>query len=166
MPFRLLRSGFLLCVVLVPTLYLAFSLTQQRWIKWEMQEKLEKSQLTTLTLRIHSIQWAKKGKEILIDGKLFDVKSIVVENEQATIIGLFDEEETKLVTQINTQVHQHHTSHQLKLSLFSSILFGFGTEHTLDFQVHTWVVQSTYALPPQAPYQSPLLAVLNPPPQG
>ena len=166
MSFRYFRSGFLLSVALLPTLFLAFALIHQHWIKWEMQEKLEKSQLTTLTLRTHSIQWAKKGKEILIDGKLFDVKSIVVENEQATIIGLFDEEETTLVTQINTQVHQHHTSHQLKLSLFSSILFGFGTEHTLDFQVHTWVAQSTYALPPQASYQSPLLAVLNPPPQG
>ena len=166
MPFRLLRSGFLLCVVLVPTLYLAFSLTQQRWIKWEMQEKLEKSQLTTLTLSTHSIQWAKKGKEMLIDGKLFDVKSIAVVNGLATIKGLFDEEETSLSKRIDNLLQQQHSSRQLKTCLICSILIGFPSSDYATSINFFDASSKIFVGHNSSYYSSPFLEFITPPPQS
>ncbi len=61
-----------------------------------MHRRLEEQQLHTVILPDQEVQWAVKGKEIWLDGKLFDVKSITHYQGKTIIHGLFDEEETQL----------------------------------------------------------------------
>jgi len=165
MSLRQLKTAILIGVFLLPTLFLLFTLVQQRWITWEMHERLEKSQLITLTMPTSSIQWVKEGKEIVIQGRLFDVKSISYAYEFAHINGLFDEEETNLVNRINGQLHQQNTGKQLRLSLLCSILLGLSTEQNKGTEKNQVVANFDFSLPRHTLYLSPLLEQVSPPPQ-
>jgi len=91
--------GLLLITSLPGLLFLLFQ-ARQIYVKHEMEEKLEKSSLQLIKLPTASLVWQENGDEALIDGKLFDVKSVHYENEFAILLGLFDEEETKLKKKI------------------------------------------------------------------
>ena len=52
--------------------------------------------LQTIRVEKKDIVWAEAGKEILIDGQLFDIKEIVETSTTITITGIFDKAETCL----------------------------------------------------------------------
>lgn len=165
MSLRQLKTAILIGVFLLPTLFLLFTLVQQRWITWEMHERLEKSQLITLAIPTSSIQWVKEGKELVIQGRLFDVKSISYTKDFAKINGLFDEEETNLVNRISGQLHRQNTGKQLRLSLICSILLGLSSEQKMETETNQVVANFDFSLPRPTLYHSPLLEQVSPPPQ-
>lgn len=72
-----------------------------------MEEQLEQKHLTTLTLPTAQLYWTKAGKELIFDGRYFDVKKIVSQNPSSTVVsGIYDQKETSLQHHIN-QVLNH-----------------------------------------------------------
>lgn len=62
-----------------------------------MKERIEKESLQSIVLDNSEVRWIKEGKEILIEGKLFDIKSSRQQDNNTVIFwGLFDIEETEL----------------------------------------------------------------------
>ena len=59
-------------------------------------EKLEHEMLITFTFSQQQIKWVIPGKELLVNGKLFDVKKYIEKNNCIEITGLFDKEEQAL----------------------------------------------------------------------
>jgi hypothetical protein len=86
-------------------------------IRIVMIEKLEKENIQTLHLPSDKINWYKKNLELIIDGKMFDVKTIQKQGDEYFITGLFDEMETTLNNQLamtHEQGNQHtNNSNQL-----------------------------------------------------
>ena len=74
---------------------------RQHVVREEMEEKLEHEKLLHLQIAVSEINWYKEGKEILINGALFDIKAIEVIDNIAYISGLYDVHEL----QIKNQVH-------------------------------------------------------------
>lgn len=65
-----------------------------------MEERLEKEQLVTLTLK--NLIWHKKDKELLIDGKMFDVHAVKqLADASYLVTGLYDIQEKALFQQLN-----------------------------------------------------------------
>lgn len=96
----ILRSLVLLIIVGLPgILFVGFSL-QKQWHKMEMEEQLEQAALTTIQVPKASFQWYEEGKEILVEGQLFDVEFIQEEGDHYLIKGLFDEAEKKIDSQL------------------------------------------------------------------
>ncbi|HEY0678810.1 MAG TPA: hypothetical protein VGD17_11025 [Chitinophagaceae bacterium] len=81
---------------MLPFVYCIYFQVKQQHIWHEMEEKLEKEQLQTITIPVNSFRWFKKNKEILVAGKMFDVKSITIRNNEYVVTGLYDEQETEL----------------------------------------------------------------------
>lgn len=80
----------------MPLLFvISFAIRQQR-IRHRMKERMEEQMLHIVTLDNNDIHWAKKGKEIWVNGKLFDIKSFEQINGKTIFCGLYDEEETSL----------------------------------------------------------------------
>ncbi len=72
-----------------------------------MKEKLEESITQTITLSKEKLIWVKKGKEIKINGKMFDIKSIETnKNGDYVVSGLYDEQEDKLFASIDKILSQ------------------------------------------------------------
>lgn len=86
----------LAALVLTPFLFAFYFQVQQTIIRKRMEEKLMGQELTVLKLKQADLVWFKKGKEIILEGRLFDVFSITEKGTELLVSGLFDDAETKL----------------------------------------------------------------------
>lgn len=64
--------------------------------KKEASEKLKHNCLQTIRIAKDKIVWAESGKELIIDGELFDVKKILPAGSVLSVSGIFDKKETDL----------------------------------------------------------------------
>ena len=90
-----------------------------------MKERMENQSLHSITLANNEIHWAKKGKEILVNGKMFDVKSITCKNGLTTFYGLYDEEETLLKTVFEKGCKKKMADENMLLGHLFQCLQGF-----------------------------------------
>ena len=104
---KITASSFIL-LGFAPVLFTAFFVLKQRQIRHRMKEQMEIQQLHTILLASDEVVWVKAGKEILLDGKLFDIKLTEQKNGIITFQGLFDEEETYLIAR--QQMNQEEES--------------------------------------------------------
>ena len=65
-------------------------------MQYQAKERMEKHALHTLQIKAKDFRWVKAEKEILVDGKMFDVHSYTAHQNMVTVRGLFDEEETAI----------------------------------------------------------------------
>lgn len=116
--------GMLILVSLPGFLIVHYQVMQLR-IQHHMEEKLEKEHIQIVHIPVNEIQWHKKNKEIIIDGKLFDIKSITLLNGVAECKGLFDEKETSIKEMINQLQQQQEKDNPLNISTakFFSLVF-------------------------------------------
>lgn len=61
-----------------------------------MKEQLEQQSLQTIRIPEKNVSWIQKGKELIVDGKLFDVKSYKNNGVYVEVTGLYDEMELSL----------------------------------------------------------------------
>jgi hypothetical protein len=89
-------SSLFFLIMLLPLFCCMLIKIKQQRLKEEARENLQKLLLKKITLSSGDFQWTEDGKEISINGDLFDVKCYSVENDKFIFIGLFDKEETAL----------------------------------------------------------------------
>lgn len=93
-----ITAFILLLPALTPVLYILIFNIHQFSIRLEMEHELENHALQTITLPANELHWTRNGKEIILDGKMFDVKAVEYNAEgKALVTGLFDHEETLLI---------------------------------------------------------------------
>lgn len=90
----------LLLILAIPLFFSVSVLVKQQIVQSQRNEKFSKEILQTITVSSSDIYWVKPGKEILFNGKLFDVKSYVKKGKSFSLTGFFDKKEDKLVKQI------------------------------------------------------------------
>ncbi len=90
----------LLLLVAIPLFFSAIVLVKQKILHYQRNKKFDKEILQTITVSRENIYWVKPGKEILFDGKLFDVKSFETVGNSISLVGFFDHKEDNLVQQI------------------------------------------------------------------
>ena len=101
---------YISCVILlaafgIPGGYLISLQVKQKIVRHEMLEKLERSHLQRISIATDRIQWYEEDKEIIVDGKMFDIKSSKVVNDSTIFYGLYDHEETSLKQQVESIVN-------------------------------------------------------------
>ena len=117
----------MLLLVAAPMFFILGHLFKRELIYYEMMEKMENASLHSISIPIAEVNWIKKNKEVMIDGKLFDVKSWEIIDNQVKFYGLFDEEETKLEKDFSSAMHpnndQQSPINQLALKFIFNFLF-------------------------------------------
>ena len=119
-----IRTFFLTVIALIPVLFVCCFLIQQQIIRHEMKEKLEQQSLHTITATAKDFHWMEEGKEIMVDGKMFDIHSYSQKNGTYFFTGLFDEEETSLVQQLEKTTDRTHDNKTL-IRFFQLLQSGF-----------------------------------------
>lgn len=145
-------------------LVLLFSL-RQHTIRYRMKEKLESSFLQTITIKNDAIQWAKAGKEIWVNGKMFDIKSKVELDNMTTFKGLYDDEETLLKTNLSESWEKNKTRQTHLLGQLFQILSN------IYFSNSSWIFPACSKGITTYPFYTSQLAyhhtdILTPPPQA
>lgn len=80
-------------------------------------EKIEKQACKKYKVSCRQVKWIKKGKELTIDGKLFDVKEYAQRNDSLELTGLFDKEEDALFEQYKDLVNHKKENKPLQVSV-------------------------------------------------
>ena len=154
-------SLFLLLLVALPLLYVTMLQVSEIINRHQMMERLEEEALQTISIPLHELIWLKKGKEILIGNKRFDVKEIVLKKNMAVVTGLFDDEEEALVKKMNKQ-HSSQQTALLKIwfPVFKSLPREPNTVAPMSWLKNEYQIYCSYKLP------TTLLQVITPPPKA
>lgn len=155
----------LLLIVALPLFFSAGFFVKQKLIQFQMKERLQKASLQTVTLPLSDIKWVKKNKEISIDGKLFDVKSLIISGSNAIITGLYDVDENKLHEVLKNFVqHKNNQSSpmsNLAVKFFSQPITTANSANTVTTNWH-YISQHQYNYSEKIPIP-PFLADILPP---
>ena len=121
-------------VIFMPMLLSVSLLVWQQIIQHQMLEQLEAENLTTIVIKKNSFQWTRAGKEIEVNGKLFDVEEISIKGDSYVVKGLYDEKEASLLQIIkkSQQAPDNNPLHLLVTKMLSSLLF---IEKKIDCQL-------------------------------
>ena len=109
-----------LAIMAAPVFLSVKFIIEQTLIEQEVEEKMNSVVLQSITISNADITWVKAGKEILVAGKYFDVKSYEINNGVATLTGYFDNEETGLLTEL-----KKHTENNGKDNILSKYAFKY-----------------------------------------
>ena len=71
---NIITAFVLLLILAIPLLFSVLVLVKQQIAQSQRNEKFNKEMLHTITVSSADIYWVKPEKEILFNGKLFDVK--------------------------------------------------------------------------------------------
>lgn len=154
----------LLLLILFSPLFISFTTTIQIWInKYKIFEQLENKNAVTISISKSKLHWVEEGKELLIDGNLFDVKAIKVCNNNYIIVsGLFDKQEDKLWNDIaNERLPQNNTQEKIFKFLYKLTV---PISKLQEINLFCFYKSKTYA--PNFQYftfQEPTLKLIKPP---
>ena len=129
-----------------------------------MKEKLEEEMLHTIVVPAKQLIWVKYKKEIRVDGKMFDVKSIQIENGNYIFTGLYDDEETALNNYFENHTNEENESGDQLLSSIFQLLQSSFIEDETSSQV-TGIIINKYSLFTLQHISFPIKNILTPPPQ-
>ena len=146
-----------------PLLFIAGLQTFQLYLRQRMEFSLKRNDLQTLTFSASKVQWVEEGREILVEGKMFDLKNYSIKDGVFTAQGVFDEKETKVVNLL----HGHFTDFQQNFVVVKLLLL------TQCFIALVYFSYSFFSIPLliKAPwgfmnnYLNPYLLISTPPPK-
>lgn len=119
-----LFTYLLLLLAAFPIIYILIFKFQQQSIRLKMEERLETSVLHTICIPENQVQWMKKGKEIKVDGKMFDIKSFHIQDGVYVFTGLYDDEETALRDKLEYE-QEKNSQNSKQLSQLFQLLQSF-----------------------------------------
>lgn len=130
-----------------------------------MKEKLEQDiPLHSIAIADNEVVWVKKGKEIRVNGKMFDIKTAKSNNGLTTFTGLYDEDETLLKKQLAESWQKKSSGNEQILSHFLASLQNIIVE-TSEYNI-IYKKETLFFFPPViAGLQEVHKQIITPPPQ-
>ncbi len=149
---------------LAPLLFILFTSIKQQEIRYSMKRQLESKMLHTITLAKKEVNWLKEGKEILINGRMFDVKSFQpAGNGKISFTGLYDDDETALVNKVGkNQQNENNAGGKLLAQLFQLLQSSFNNTAS---EVIIPSLNNNHFPGIEQRLPSQFLTILSPPPQ-
>jgi hypothetical protein len=124
---RSLMAIAMLVVICMPLSLFLYWKVQQLILRHEMKEKLEQSNLVTIEIPAASVQWYEDDEEIVVQGRLFDIKSYYARPGRDVMIftGLFDDEETELKKKVDIMLENQQQEAEEADLFITCFLFSF-----------------------------------------
>jgi hypothetical protein len=105
---------------MIPSVLLMFVQVKRTIIRYETATLLEQTQLQQITLKESDLNWEEPGRELWVNGKLFDIKlKLTSSNGYVSFKGLFDEKETELNQQVDAMLNSKHSTLLLLAKIIS-----------------------------------------------
>jgi hypothetical protein len=163
---KYIASFFLVACIGLPGILFLFYKTKQAFIRHEMEEKLEKLHLQTIQIPVEKIVWYKTNKEIVVEGRLFDIKTLTIENGIASFTGLFDDKESDIKDLLSAlEKKQQGNNDKNLVAKFVSLLFYQDNNRELVLQ-YPDCKKTDHALCEQQSWSGPSLNIPHPPPKA
>lgn len=92
-PYKTIVTAILLCAIMAPVVVQVTGFIKLSRLHYTYENRLRHQQLHTICLHEDDIVWAKPGKEIWYQGRMFDIKETRRENGLVMMKGFYDDEE-------------------------------------------------------------------------
>jgi hypothetical protein len=147
-----------------PLLFIVITHIKQQEIRHNMNQQLESKMLHTITLSKNDLHWLKDGKELLVNGRMFDVKSFkAVGAGEISFTGLYDDDETALVNKMKrNQQNENNNGGKLLAQLFQLLQSSW---NNTTAEVFIPVLDKNHFPGIEQCLASPFIIILSPPPQ-
>jgi hypothetical protein len=116
-----------------PFISTSYFIIKKEDLKNRFFKRFEDKKVHTIELNKDEIVWESKNREIIINNRLFDVKSITYQNNKAIITGWYDNEEENINIAINKE-HQKSKRENNTVPFFSYIF----CEQIIYFKIEKW----------------------------
>jgi hypothetical protein len=100
----------LVLLLAIPLIFSVTLIVRQKLLQVNSRLKFDKEIIVTISVPEKDINWVKKGKEILVNGKYFDVKSFKQDGENILFTGYYDHKEDKIVGHLKKLMQQKKDS--------------------------------------------------------
>ena len=154
----------LLLLAALPLVYTLFMGIPQKAIQHKMKERLETQLLRTITVAKNDVHWVKDEKEIWVNGRMFDIKSSHLQNGVYVFSGLYDEEETALLEQLQKDQQNNNSNSKQLVQLFQ-LLQSFYNNPQEEI-VSPGNIPGSKFIPEASPLASQFMSIFTPPPQA
>ena len=154
----------LLLLAALPLVYTLFMGIPQRAIQHKMKERLETQLLQTITIAKSDVLWIKDGKEIWVNGRMFDIKSFHLRNGAYVFSGLYDEEETAMLEQIQKDQQNNNSNSKQLVQLFQLLQSFYNSPQ--EEIVSPGNIPGGKFIPEASPLASQFISIFTPPPQA
>lgn len=109
-----------------PVIFLTGLQVFQWYTTYRMQTALQTENLQTLVFPAAKVQWVEEGREILVEGKMFDIKGFIIKDGFFTAQGIYDDDETSIVAFLSGPVtSKQQTYYLVQLLLLSQCFIAF-----------------------------------------
>jgi hypothetical protein len=139
---RLCLTAILLALTMTPVIYSIYFHISQQLIRKEMWDKMKGEVSDVVTIHPSKLYWMEEGREIFVNGLMFDVKSIEQVGDSLRITGEYDYEESgihkelELVKESSRDDDQQAHSVQILVQVMDDSLFRFvATFSPIDLQI-------------------------------
>lgn len=133
-------------------------------LKHQWKERLEREAAQTIVVPAATAVWEKQGKELVVNGKLFDVVSYHIQGASLMATGVFDEQETRLQAFLAAQHSRSKQSLSIVQLLF--VLQCFAVFIRWLFQFNSVVLPRNFVLHVLDNHANPLQRISTPPPRA
>jgi hypothetical protein len=96
-------------------------------IRITMLRNLDEEHITTIHIPEKDFKWFEENREILVDGRMFDVKSIQLNDGMYEVTGLYDEMETELNAMLE-DIHKDAKNNKDKTVNIFQVCLGLVSE--------------------------------------
>lgn len=134
-------------------------------VKIEAEERLETDNLQVLHIPLQEICWSKKGREIVINNRLFDLKKFKQDDTEIIVTGVFDDEETFLEKEINGLWQEQQSRQSLILLKYFQVLSQTYFPQNIFHIREIPGIQKIYRQEVFSDYKRIFLKIPTPPPQ-
>ncbi len=156
-------SCLLLLLAAMPLIYTLVVGVQQQSIREKMKVQLGTHVLQSVTIPVNEVHWIMNGKEIWINGRMFDIRSSHFQNGEYVFSGLYDEDETVLLKQSQKE-EQNNSSENKLLVQFFQFLQSFYHNSQQEFVFYENI--TCHKLNIDTPdLHSGFISIFSPPPQ-
>jgi hypothetical protein len=150
----------------IPVIFSVVNMVKQKIFQSTRNERFGTETLQTITIAKENLRWVKKGKEVIIDGKYFDVKSFTSDGENILLTGFYDHHEDKLVKHIKTLMQKKNGSESpVNQSAINFFFFPIFTQQPdINFEQH-WKLTANIFFPYTENIPEIYIPPFNPPPE-
>src|SRR5687768_4995005 len=160
--FKKIAAILFLLAGFMPVMLTLFFLYKQQLIRHEMKEKLETSQLQTITINEKDVVWMD-DHEIWVNEHMFDIHTKKLESGIYTFTGLYDEQETDLVNKHKGTTEKNTEESRLLSSLFQLLQSAFIKDQATSLPEDRIITEYRPLILQNI--SSPFINIITPPPQ-
>jgi hypothetical protein len=162
---KMITAFALLLLLTIPLCLSVVFIVKQKVLQLNIQARFGKELIQTITVQKKNLTWVKKGKEIIVEGKYFDVMYYKTAGDQVVLTGFYDNKEDNLVKEIKKLIRQKKATNSSANQLAINFLFPFicfsQTESTYNSTWH--FISSQYHSFDEPLPAAPVATLIHPP---